>query len=276
MTSPFASGTREKVLVSVVKLRSACQQAGEQRELPARMNEAVAALSAWAALPAAGRQFYAKGVADALFEVAADVGDDDQLTADERETIELSLWDAAELTQLLPPTDARSGFAAKRRIRLRQSAVARAANDAERLLYRWADLLRPREAVCRSLPGPLRADAEAVVDLLASLGLPRRAKVLAGKFQVPLSQLAQWTIKHRPSSEETERNRALVGRVRAPVRPVALEAIHYARWLERVLLAPLESVPLVVGTGGVITIAGEAFGVVPPSAGHAARVAARR
>jgi hypothetical protein len=258
-----SGSSRAAVLTTIANLRAACIRAVEREVLQERLDDVVEALRLWCWLPKTGRRFYADVVGDALFEVVAELEEVAGVTDDERITVELSLWDAADLTQLLAENGSRATFVSKRRTKLRQSLVASAANDVERLIYRWADLLRPREAVCRSLPGPFRDDAQTVVDLLASLSLPRRAKVVAGKFQVSLSPLAQWAIKNRPLSEEADRSRGVIGRVRSPARPIALEAVHYARWLERVLSAPLESMPLMVGSAGVITIAGEAFGASP-------------
>ena len=253
---------RDALLVGIADLRSALFDAQENHKLPQRVHRFCDALVAWRSLPEPGRLYYGGQVVDSLFGLAADLEEDAEVPTLERTTIELSLWDVAVELRLIEADCDRAAFVSRRRARLLESLEKSAAGGVEKLLHRWAALLRPRVGPVPNLPGPFRDDAEAVVGELLTAGLPRRAKALAGKFQVPVDALVRWNIEHRPPSEEADRTKKLIQRLTAPPRPVSYQLLVYGRLLARVLSAPLDAIPMAVGSSGVISIGGDAYGAV--------------
>src|SRR6185295_13181282 len=102
------------------------------------------------------------------------IEEDIELGDTQRVAVELSLWQAVGDLRLDEVDPGRSAFIAKRRLRLQKSLEAGATNGVERLLYKWAALLRPRTDKVQQLPGPFLEDIMAVVDELLGAGMPRR------------------------------------------------------------------------------------------------------
>jgi hypothetical protein len=253
---------RSDVLINIADLRAGVLEAGGPGPMERRIRRLCDSLVAWGNLPRSGRQFYGYPVLDCLFELVADIEEDVELGDAGRAAVELSLWQAVGDLQLDEVDRGRSAFIEKRRLRLQKSLESGTTKGVERLLYKWAALLRPRTDKIRQLPGPFRDDVSAVVDELMDAGLPRRAKALSTKFQMPVAPLVRWTIEHRPEYEETDRTRNLVERVTALHQPIPYRVLVCSRALTRVLSAPLGSIPMAVGGSGTITIDGGTFGVI--------------
>jgi hypothetical protein len=247
--------------MNIAELRAGVLDSSTQNPLVMRISRFCDSLVAWGNLPGTARQFYGYSVLDCLFELVADIEEDVELADAERASVELSLWQAAGDLHLDEVDRGRYAFIEKRRLRLQKSLEAEASNGIERLLYKWAALLRPRTDKVRQLPGPFRDDILAVIDELAGAGMPRRAKALATKFQIPVPTLVRWTIEHRPESEETSRTRNALERVTTPNWPIPYRVYVCSRALCSVLSAPIAAIPMTVGASGCITIGGRAFGV---------------
>jgi len=256
------AAVREAFLVKVAEVRAALYDVAGNQSLSLRVHRLCDALSAWRSLPEPGARHYASVVLEVLFGLIADIEEDEELSGTERMTVELSLWDVAAELHLVDHASARAVFISKRRSRLSESLRKSAATDVERLLYKWASLLQSRPGPVRNLPGPFREDAEAVIDTLLTAGLPRRAKALAGKFQIPVAPLVRWTIEHRPPSEEEDRTKKLIQRLALPPRPVSFGALVAGRALQRVLSASLDAIPMTVGSSGAITIDRQPYGAL--------------
>jgi hypothetical protein len=257
----LSSVARVDVLVNAADLRSAVLDASASAPMETRISRFCDSLVAWGKLPAPGRHFYGYSILDCLFDLVADIEDSTELADVERTAVELSLWQATADLQLNEVDRTRSAFIAKRRSRLQNALEAGVTSNVERLMYKWAALLRPRTDKIRQLPGPFRDDISAVVNELMDIGLPRRAKALASKFQLPIDPLVRWTIDHRPESEESGRTRSALERIAAPVRPLPYSVFVCSRALHRVLAAPLNALPMIVGGSGSINVAGRMYGV---------------
>lgn len=254
--------TRAALLVSLADLRSALLEARSNSPILVRVNRLCDALLRWGALPRKGREWYARPVLESLFGLAEALEDDYELDDDGHKILELSLWDVAAELRLAEIDSPRAGFILRRRLRLQRLLEATAKKGVERLLYRWAALLRPRSGIIRQLPGPFHDDISAVIAELMDAGLPRRAKALATKFGLPVDPLMRWTIEHRPESEETTRTLDLTNRIAAPPRPVPYGVLVCGRALNEVLSAPVRSITLAVSGHGLITVNGRSYGLM--------------
>jgi hypothetical protein len=202
------------------------------------------------------RKFYGQAVVDCLFQLTAEVEEDLGFGDDQRAIVELSLWQAISDLRLNEIDRQRASFIARRCLRLQRFLESRTTNPIASLLYKWSALLTPRNEKIRQLPGPFHGDISAVVAELLDAGLPRRARALASKFQLPLDPLVRWAVEHRPESEEIERTRILLERLAAPPQPVPYRVLARSRALRRVLSAPVDSIPMAVGSGGSVFIEG--------------------
>jgi hypothetical protein len=197
-----------------------------------------------------------------LFDVAADLEDDKTYMARDRNIFELSLWDVAVAVGL-DDHDAKSAvFIERRRERLLEELCKNSTSRFEQLLYAWSRLLRGRRNVLsRRLPGVFEEDADAVVSCLARLGLPRRAHNLARKFQLGTNAVVDFSIKHRPESEEDQRTEKLRERFidRMPLVPYCVWS--RSRALLLLLREPPEPLRINVVEDGRIILNGTTYGI---------------
>jgi len=201
-------------------------------------------------------------VLDALFALAADIEECSEMNEDHRWSVELSLWQATSELDLHTVDQQKKQFILNRRKRLEVLLAQSANNSIVCLLYSWESLLRPRTESMTILPGPFRQDAMQVTQALFEAGLPRRAKVIGNKFQVPIDPLITWNTEHRPESEEVSRTNALISKIAIPNQPIPYRVFVCERALQQVLSAPLNQVPMVVSSNGYIHIANSIYGGV--------------
>jgi hypothetical protein len=254
---------RPALLIGLTEIRAGILEAEREGPVAHRLDRFCDALIAWARIPAPGRDFYGKDLVEVLFNLAADIEESAEHTFWERTVLELSFWDVALEVQLIDVDPSRTEFVSKRQTRLLRLLEGEADRDVERLLLKWASLLRPRVGPVRQLPGLFREPLAGLIAELLNAGLPRRAKAIANKFQMPLDPLVAWTINNRPESQEVERTRGLLARIELPPRPIPYGIVVSARALSRVVSAPLGAIPIIVSGSGNITIGSEVFGLAP-------------
>jgi hypothetical protein len=252
--------TRHGLLMAIAELRAAVLDVESDGETGRRVNRMCDSLAAWCRLPSNARDEYASLLLSALFNVIEVLEDDPEVQATERNIVELSLWDVCVEIGLNHCDRSRGEFIERRRQRLFSNMSSSAPAGVDRLVFAWAALLATRTEVIRQLPGPYRSDVATVVSELSSLGLPRRAKALATKFQMPVDQLLRWTIEHRPQSDEDARTRGLLQRLASYSRPLPYRVAVLCRELHQIVSAPIPVMPLTVGGGGCITIRGHLYG----------------
>lgn len=254
--------SKYELLLDIVEMRGCLLHSTSPGPIENRLGRFCDALLAWRNLPGSARQFYGKAILESVFALAADVEDSPEMGEVQRWAVELSLWQAiSELN--LDETDQRaSQFIAKRRTRLEQLLAPTATNPTVHFLYTWASLLAPRRERLSGLPGPFREDASRMVRELLDMGLPRRAKSIGNKFQIPLDPLIKWSIEHRPEAEELSRTAALLNKISAPSQPLPYRVFVCGRALQTVLSAAVTAIPMVISTNGFIHIEDAVFGGV--------------
>jgi hypothetical protein len=171
------------------------------------------------------------------------------------EVLELSIWDVV-VTLGLDRFDAEiSHYVGLRRVHLLHDLAAKAETRLDKLLYRWALLLRSREGDRMvELPGAFRQDAAGVVSALLGFSLPRRAQILASKFNLPFDRLAQLNSLYRSREEEEQRAHQLVGRIRTRTPLISYRALICSRALRYSLTAKPRTFVFDVSRLGCITI----------------------
>ena len=79
----------------------------------------------------------------------------------------------------------------------------------------------------------------------------RRAKAISLKFQIPLDPLLRWSVENRYEADEIARTKGLVEKLASPPQPVPYRVFVASRALVHVLAAPIDSIPMAVGSSGV-------------------------
>lgn len=254
--------SRDDLLVAIVEMRFALLQASSQLNIEERLQQLCNGLLWWAKLPRSAQIYYAKPILDMGFELAAQLEESPLLDEMHRQSIELSLWQAM-VDLKIPSIDERANKFINNRCRRLEKAVSLGAgNSVVKLVYAWDALLSPRTQSCIRLPGPYLIDVARFVDALANAGLPRRAKAIASKFQYRVDPLINWSIDHRPQTDETSRTVGLRQRIASPSEPIPYRAFVRIRALDKILVASLQSLPLSVSTTGHIHIGDAVFGGV--------------
>ena len=249
--------TRTTLVMHVAELRANLLRAATGSDWLKRAGHMCDALVAWARIPSSESDFYDREVISAVFEFVGDLGAATDFAKPDAWVLELSLWDVVEALQLLRTGPERSRYVQKRWSKLVECLERAVDHDADRLLFRWATLCRPRTTPISDFPMTFRADVLAVIESLDTLDLPRRASALAAKFQARAPKMIEWKIKHRPESDEHERARNLIRRFERARRPIPYGFVLHRRALCHVLSSQLTSLPITVsGTSG-ITIRGE-------------------
>ena len=246
------SDVKLALLETIVSLRAGLIAARQSASTEDRLSRFRDALAAWAELPSAASKFYGGLVLDALFLLAEHIEDESPLADMQRLAIELSLWQVARKLGLLQWDDKRSAFISTRQRRLQHALESKATAPVSKLLYRWSSLLNTRPNSGVMLPGVFARDAGGVVASLAELGLPRRAKAICLKFHLPVDPIMRWTIDHRPESEEVSRTKKLLERLTALPEPVPYSAMICIPSIRRVVLAPLNALPIVINSNGIL------------------------
>jgi hypothetical protein len=252
---------RARLLASIAEIRTATMCAASQDATTAERVERLAdALRAWTWIPSPGREFYGQEILGALFLVAESIEDDESQPEWTREVLELSLWDVATELQLIALDTDRAPFVRARRARLLRTLESNAQTDVERLLLRWAVILEPKSGRVTRLPGEYEPLLQPLLSTLARVGLPRRARAIGQKFNVPVDTLARWQMTLRPESEEVDRAVSLLPRLVRPPRLIPYAVLKYGRLLHSVIAAPIGKLPIVVGATGRLSIEGRPFG----------------
>jgi hypothetical protein len=240
------------LLETVVSLRVGLIAASQSDSIEERITRFCDSLSAWAKIPQAASQFYGRVILDALFALAECIEDDSRLGDMQRLAIELSLWQVACKLGLPEFDHGRAPFITTRQRRLQHALEAKATAPVVKLLFRWFSLLNRRPGKKFVLPGVFESDASAIVAGLMDFGLPRRARAVCLKFQLPFDPIMRWTIEHRPESEEISRTKGLLERLAAPPEPLPYSAMICIPSLQRVLAAPLDALPIVINSNGIL------------------------
>lgn len=257
--------SKEDVVLNIVELRSAMLDAISLSCLEKRLDRFFSGLLCWTKFPAEARRFYSQLVLDTAMEIAAEIEDCTSLDPVFRQAAELSIWEGiCELN--IDECDPRSSrYIVSRRSRLELSLAMSSMSPITQLMYAWNRLLQPRSIPVHRLPGPYNRDIARVVGALADAGLPRRARLLALKFQYALPPLIGWAIEHRPENEECSRTTSLLHKLSTPAQPIPYGVYVTNRALLKVLSAPLMRVPLNVSNSGYIHIDSVVFGGVATS-----------
>lgn len=245
------STARSQFLMDVADLRSGIIRSDAAPSLEQRLSELCDFLLMWTKLPKAALPLYGRAVFEGVFRAAEHIEDDPVLDDDHRAIIELSLWQAITDLRLNELDRGRAHFIAKRQDRLLNHLELRTTSSILRLLYKWSSLLRPRPDKIRELPGPYRADLALIITELVNAGIPRRAKAIAGKFQLSVDSLVLFAIKHRSEEDEIARTKALLDRLISPPQPIPYTIRVRSRALIRVLSAPLAAIPLSISSTGI-------------------------
>jgi hypothetical protein len=248
----MASVGRLALLETIVSLRAGLLAASQSDSIEERISRFCDSLSAWAKVPQAASHFYGRLILDALFALAECIEDDSRLGDMQRLAIELSLWQAACKLGLAELDDGRSAFILTRQRRLQHALESKTTAPVVKLLFRWLSLLNTRPGKKLVLPGVFESDASAIVAGLMDLGLPRRARAICMKFHVPFDPIMRWTIEHRPESEEISRTKGLLERLAGPPEPLPYSAMICIPSLQRVLAAPLDALPIVINSNGIL------------------------
>jgi len=233
-------------------LRAGLVDARQCDSIEGRISRFCDSLSAWARLPHAASHFYGRVILEALFALAECVEDDSRLGDMQRLAIELSLWQSACKLGLADLDEGRSVFISTRQRRLQRALELRTTAPVVKLLFRWVSLLNTRPGKKFMLPGVFETDASALVASLMHLGLPRRARAICIKFNLPFDPIMRWTIEHRPESEEISRMKGLLERLAAPPEPLPYSATICIPSLQQVLAAPLDALPIVINSYGIL------------------------
>lgn len=242
------------------RLRANIIRAQEEGPIEPRVASWCEAARSWAALPRLGQRFYAAALLDALFEVQAGIEEDAAASERERAVIELSLWDVAVALPLVQGDPQAGRFIAIRRERLLRLLVDQG-NDLLALCASCALLLRYRPKPIRQLPGDYRADAETLVATLSKLGLPRRARAVAGKFGVELDSIGRFALRHRSPEDEEHRTRRTVNALNERIPVIPYCAIRLVPVLRAILVAPVARLPVSIDGVGRIAVDNRIFGV---------------
>lgn len=254
--------SKEDVVSNIVELRSAMLDAISLPCLEKRLDRFFSGLLCWTEFPAEARRFYSQLVLDTVMELAADIEDCTSLDPVFRQTVELSIWEGVCELHVDECDPRSSRYIESRRRRLELSLAMSSMSSVTQLMYAWNTLLQPRNTRVYRLPGPYNADIARVVSALGGAGLPRRAGLLALKFQYALDPLIRWAIEHRSESEECSRTARLLEKLSAPAQPIPYGVYVTNRALLKVLSAPLSKVPLTVSNSGYIHIDSAVFGGV--------------
>jgi hypothetical protein len=258
--------SKNDLLLNIVDMRSGVLQASSPGPIDKRLGRFCDALLAWNNLPGAARHFYGKVILESVFTLAADIEDNPEMDEVQRWAVELSLWQVISELGLDTADQVARQFIVNRIIRLEHLLEPTATAPAIHLLYLWSYLLAPRRERLTALPGPFGKDASLIVRELLDAGLPRRAKSIATKFLLPVDPLIKWNIEHRPETEELSRTAALLNKMSTPSQPVPYRVFVCGRAFQKVLSAPITSIPMAVSTSGYIHIGNSIFGgVVSPS-----------
>lgn len=252
----------EAVLIDLAYLRAALSDLEKDLTIDLRMLRTCDALTSWARLPPSASRHCRDLLSQNVFKLVADIDEDEGLADRERALIELSFWDAAFELRLLDSGCDGYNYVVSRKAKLRETLWALAPEPIDRLLLSWTRLLARRKGPIYNLPGPFAEDVSSVVDALAKLGMPRRAKRIADKFRAPIPPLIQFAIDNRPEYEEDDRLQKTLPRLLRPPLPVPLDTVRTARVLHKVLEPMPAHMPLVVGSKGVVSIGGVAYGAV--------------
>jgi hypothetical protein len=248
----MSSDGRLALLETVVSLRAGLLAARQCDSIEERISRFCDSLSAWARLPHAASPFYGRVILDALFALAERIEDDSRLGDMQRLAIELSLWQAACKLGLAELDRDRSVFISTRQRRLQRALESKTTAPVVKLLFRWVSLLNIRPGKKFILPGAFEPDASAIVAGLMDFGLPRRARAVCMKFNLPVDPIMRWTIEHRPESEEISRTKGFLERLAAPPEPLPYSAMICIHSLQQVLVAPLDALPIVINNYGIL------------------------
>ena len=240
-----------RLLETLVSLRAGLIAAGHSHSIEERLSRCCDALSDWVKLPQAASEFYGRIILNALFALAEDIEEDSRLGDMQKLAIELSLWQAACKLGLPELDHSRAVFISTRQRRLQRSLETRATTPVVKLLFRWFSLVNTQPGKKFLLPGAFKSDVSAIVAALMDFGLPRRARAICAKFQLPFDPIMRWTIEHRPESEEISRTKGLLERLTAPPEPVPYGVMMSVPSLRQVLLAPLNALPIVINSNGI-------------------------
>jgi hypothetical protein len=248
----MSSDARLDLLKTVASLRAGLLVAEQSNLIEERIGRLCDALSDWATLPKAASRFYGSVILDALFALAELIEDDFRLGDLQRLAIELSLWQVACKLGLSELDNNRSTFISTRQRRLQHALESKTTAPVSKLLYRWCSLLNTRPGKKFVLPDVFERDASAIVAGLVDFDLPRRARAVCMKFHLPFNPIMRWMIEHRPESEEVSRTKGLLERLTAPPEPIPYSAMISIPSLRKVLLAPLNELPIVINSNGIL------------------------